>query len=331
MHTIVRLLVALVAVVPIGYLTAIGVEASHQLVNQHRRSTNCRTPAHLGMAYVPINYDGRSDEPLLAAPDPLACETFGARAGDELVTDDGVGLAGWYLPSRAAIGEDGPTVILSHGWTGNKSGQLDEALMFVQRANVVMFDFRNHGQSETADTTQGIHEQRDLAAVVDWVVRQKGADTIVLWGQSMGGHAAVNVAADDERVDALILDATHPSLTVPMAHRLEAEGYPFAALGAWATVAASWIRTGVNVVSDDPIEAIDDLGDRPVLLVAAGSDDTIPVGEIRAMHDRATAAGVDARFEICDGAEHHLVVNTCPAPYGRWMNEILDVIGVPAA
>lgn len=328
MRTVVRLVAALLVIAPLVYFTVIGVEASHQLVNQHTRSADCRTPGHVGVAYEPINYDGASDEPLLAAPDPTECATFAAPAGDGLVTVDGVSLAGWYLPSRAPIGDDGPTVILAHGWTGNKSGQIDEALIFLERTNVVMFDFRNHGQSEAAPTTQGIHEQRDLAAVVDWVVREKGAETIVLWGQSMGGHTAVNVAADDERVDALILDVTHPTLRIPMANRLEAKGYPLGGLGAWATVLGAWVRTGVNVVSDDPIDAVTELGDRPVLMIAAESDDTIPVAEIRAMADHASAAGVDARFAVCEGAEHHLVVNTCPDDYARWMHEMLDAIGV---
>lgn len=320
-----RALLALALAVPIAYLAAIGVEASHRLVNQHTRSGECRIPAHVGLAYEAINYDVVADAALLDEPDPWDCVGAGAPAGDELVTEDGVRLAGWYIPATGDIGPDGPTVILSHGWTGNKGSQLDEALMFVDRANVVLFDFRNHGQSQDAVTTQGIHEQRDLSAVIDWVVGTKGASEIILAGQSMGGHTTVNVAADDPRVDAVVLEATHPRVMLPMANRIE-QDYPFGGPGAVATVLATWFRTGVNVASDDPIEAIDDLGDRPLLLVAAGSDDTIPVDEIEAMGDRALAAGVDARFEVCPEAEHHLVVETCPTEYQRWVDGLLDTV-----
>jgi len=326
MRILVRIIVPILLVVPVVYFVAIATEASHRLVNQQYRTSDCRTPAHAGLRYEPINYDGTSDEALLTEADPWECVGRASAAGDELRAGDGVRLAGWYLPSAdPAVGPSGPTVVLAHGWTGNKSGQLEEAALFRQTMNVVLFDFRNHGQSGAAATTQGIHEQRDLHAVIDWVVEHKGPETIVLWGQSMGGHVAVNVAADDPRVDAVILDATHPRLTIPMANRIE-EDYPFGQIAAIATVAGAWLRTGVNVIGDDPIDAIDDLGDRPVLVIAAGKDETIPVHEIEAMYRHAIAAGVSARIEVCPEAEHHESIDVCPEAYATWTSDFLATV-----
>jgi pimeloyl-ACP methyl ester carboxylesterase len=319
----IRVAVALVVVAAIVYFGAIGVEASHQLVNQHYRHPDCRTPAQYGLEYEAINYDGRADAELMERePDPADCATRGAEAGDALVTSDGVALAGWYIPSAAPIGPSGPTVILSHGWTGSKSGQLPEAVLLHERFNVVLFDFRNHGQSEAAPTTQGIHEQRDLAAIIDWLVATKDPATIVLWGQSMGGHTSVNVAADDERVDGLVLDSTHAHLMTPMALRIE-EDYPFGWGGAVATVIGAWIRSGVLVTSDEPIDAIGEIGARPVLILAAGSDATIPVDEARALLDAAVAGGAEARLEICEDSGHADLDAVCAADYGRWLNEFV--------
>lgn len=319
---VIRIVVAVALLGLVAYLAAIGVEASHQLVNQHYRVPECRLPAHVGLEYEPINYDVSGDAALLEEPDPWTCSREGAPAGRELLTEDGVPIAGWYIPGADGLPADGPTVILAHGWTGNKSGQLDEALLFHDGFNAVLFDFRNHGQSGDAATTQGIHEQRDLGAIVDWLVREKGPETIVIWGQSMGGHTAVNVVADDPRVDALILDSTHAEVTGPMARRIE-EQRPLGGPGALAAVLGTFVRTGVNVMADDPLHAIDDLGTRPVLVLAGGSDSTIPPTEAERMVARARAAGVDVRLEVCEPAGHAGLLEACPDDYGTWLEDFL--------
>ena len=319
-----RVAATLLVVVAVAYFGYIAVEASHRLVNRHTRNADCTTPAQLGIEYEAINYDLATDAEMAARePNMTECSAQGAPAGDGLVTDDGVRLAGWYVPAASGIGPDGPTVVVSHGWTNNKSGVIETLSVFHDAYNVVLFDFRNHGQSQDSETTQGIDEQRDLAAVLDWLVANKGPETIVLWGQSMGGHAAVNVAADDPRVDALILDSTHSRLTVPMANRIENDGYPFGQAGALVGVFGAWVRTGVNVMSDDPIQAVTELGSRPVLIVHAGADDTIPPSDAEAMRDAAVAAGVDARLEVCASAGHADVIETCPDDYRRWVDELL--------
>ncbi len=321
---LIRALIALLLLAALAYFGYLGMEASHRLVNQHERNADCSTPAQLGIAYEAINYDSALEAQVTAGPtgDP-ECVAVGPPAGEELVSSDGVRLAGWYVPAASGIGPTGPTVVVAHGWTNNKSGVLETLTVFHAQYNVVLFDFRNHGQSDDSQTTQGINEQRDLAAVLDWLVAAKGPEVVVLWGQSMGGHAAVNVAAQDPRVDGLILDSTHSSLTVPMANRIELDGYPFGQIGAMAAVAGAFIRTGVDVTREDPIDAIDDLGTRPVLLLHAGADDTIPLADAEQMRDAALAAGVDVRLEVCADAGHAEIIDACPADYQRWVDELM--------
>jgi len=319
-----RAVTVLLLVIAVAYVGFLGVEVSHQLVNRHTRDTDCRTPAQLGVSYQAINYDIAADTGLAERePDMTNCSAPGARPGEELVTSDGVRLAGWYVPAASEIGPVGPTIVVSHGWTSNKSAVLETLDIFHERYNMVLFDFRNHGQSAQSLTTQGIHEQRDLAAVMEWLSTTKGPETIVLWGQSMGGHTAINVAADDPRVDAVILDSTHSALTVPMTNRIESKGHPFGAVGSFAGVVGSWIRTGVNVLGDDPVAAIAELGSRPVLLIHASDDDTIPLLDAERMLDAALRAGVRARLEVCPEAGHAGLIEACPDEYRRWVDEFL--------
>ena len=100
-----------------------------------------------------------SDAALPDEADPTACAAAGRAAGDAPYRSGDVGLAGWYIPAGRRRGPTGPTVVLAHGWGSNKSAMLDRAAMLHDAYNLVLFDFRNHGQSEeTATTTQGVRE-----------------------------------------------------------------------------------------------------------------------------------------------------------------------------
>jgi uncharacterized protein len=315
-------LLTLLLLAALAYFGYLGMEASHRLVNRHTRNADCSPPTTLGIAYQPINYAVEA-QVALGDTGEFTCVAPGSAAGEELVSSDGVSLAAWYVPAASGIGPSGPTVVVAHGWTNNKSGVIETLPVFQARFNVVLFDFRNHGQSENSETTQGINEQHDVRAVLDWLEAAYAPQTVILWGQSMGGHTVANVAADDPRVDALILDSTHSSLTVPMTNRIERDGYPFAPIGTAAGVAGAFIRTGVDVTSDDPIGAIAQLGARPVLVLHAGADDTIPLADAEAMRDAAAAAGVNVRLEVCADAPHAEIIDTCPADYQRWVDEFL--------
>jgi len=328
MHVGARRLIGLLVAVAVAYFGYMGMEGSHRLVNGFVPNTDCRTPGQLGIAYEAINYDIATDAELAAREQrsPDDCSAPGAAPGDGLVAGDGMRLAGWYVPAASGAGPEGPTVVLSHGWNDNKSGMLDVLPVFHDRYNLVLFDFRNHGQSADGQITQGIREQDDLAAVIDWLVAEKGPETIVLWGRSMGGHAAVNVASDDARVDGLILDSTHSRVQVPMSNRIGLAGYPFGEVGYVAVAFGAWLRTGVNVLADDPITAIDDLGSRPVLLIHPGNDDTIPLSDAEELRDAAVEGGVHARLEVCADSGHSGPSEACPTDYRRWVSDFMGEV-----
>jgi len=239
-------------VVLVLYFGYVGYEGSRQLTNADTDSTDCRTPSTLGWLYEAINYPIGSDALLAEQPDQAACTSRGARPGGEIVGPGGVRLAGWYIPATAEIGPTGTTVILAHGWSSNKSDMLSRATMLHDRYNLVLFDFRNHGQSEPGDTTQGVREAGDLRAVVDWLVEHKAPERVAVLGVSMGGASAVTEAAGDDRIAAIILESTHASLANAVQARLEQSGYPLAVPGSWATLLGALIRTGEDVSSADP-------------------------------------------------------------------------------
>src|SRR6186713_2481005 len=125
-------------VVLVLYFGYVGYEGSRQLTNADTDSTDCRTPSKLGWLYEAINYPIGSDALLAEQPDQAACTSRGARPGGEIVGPGGVRLAGWYIPATAEIGPTGTTVILAHGWGGNKSEMLSRAATLHDRYNLVL-------------------------------------------------------------------------------------------------------------------------------------------------------------------------------------------------
>jgi pimeloyl-ACP methyl ester carboxylesterase len=327
---IVRLLAALIAALVlaggIGYAAYVGTVGSDALVHP-TGNPDCRTPlVRYGWAYEAINYDIADDAILRNAnPDMESCSSQGATAGTEVVTSDGVDIAGWYIPAANGAGPTGATVVLVHGWAANKSEVLKYAVPFHATYNVVAIDLRGGGRSSKSEVTFGLREKLDLEAIIDWLERTKHPAHIAVMGNSMGGATAVMAAVNDQRIEALILDSTHARVEDLVGRRLEVdEGHP-SLPGTPAILLGIWLRTGLNLMDANPINYIPALGHRPLLLIHGTADQQdLPERSVNANYRAAQAAGVPAELHMCEGATHGHVIDTCPADWGRWSVEFLD-------
>jgi len=322
-----RWLGSVLALVLLGlviYLGYVGYVGSEQLTGAPNPAKDCRTPASLGWTYQAINYDHKSDAALLALGDTKLCPHQGVVAGSALTASDGTRIAGWYIPAAARIGPTGPTVILSHGWRGNKSTMLDYAVLLHPGYNLVLFDFRDSGQSSGTVTTQGALEQHDLLAVINWLERTHHPARLGLLGVSMGGATSVNVAASDERVNAVVLDSTQATLAGAVEARLKQQGYPLAVPGAWSILLGGLIRTGQDMSAVDPQQAIARIGARPVLIIEGGADTSIGSNDGARLLEAARTAGVNAQLQVCATATHAASLKTCGPAYRGWVLGFLE-------
>jgi pimeloyl-ACP methyl ester carboxylesterase len=319
------LLVGLVA-----YLAYVGYEGSRQLSEPPAQSADCRTPANMGWPYEAINYDITADGELATELDPKACSRQGAPAGDE-VTVGPIELAGWYIPAASGVGPTGPTVVVAHGWGSNKSAMLDRAAILHDDYNLLIFDFRNHGQSSKAATTQGVRESSDLRAMIDWLEQQKGPDRIAVLGVSMGGATALAEAGQDERIDAVIAESTHATLANAAQARLDRSGYPLSLPGSWAILLGSLARTGEDLSAVDPVQTIERLDERPILLIEAGEDGSIGPDDAESLLAAGEAAGSPTELHVCAGAAHAESNQTCPQEYAGWVLGFLERVLAPAS
>ena len=319
------LLVALVA-----YFAYMGYEGSRQLTDPPTRTSDCRTPADMGWAYEAINYDVAGDEARVTSNAAADCSAARADAGTALVGPGEVGLAGWYIPAGNGADASGPTVIVAHGWSDSKSGMLERAAVLHDTYNLVLFDFRNHGQSGRSATTQGVREAGDVEAVVDWLETAKGPDQIALLGVSMGGAGAVNEADDDERIDALVLESTHATLANAAQARIDRAGYPLSLPGSWAVLLGTLVRTGEDVSAADPVQAVERLDGRPLLLISGGLDESIGPNDAEDLLSAAGEAGVPAELHVCPGAGHGGSAEACAEDYAAWVLGFLDRVLAPS-
>ena len=120
------------------------------------------------------------------------------------LTDDGVRLAGWYVPST-----NGAAVVLCHGAGSTRSSVLDHAAVLAARGyGVLMVDARGHGDSEGRAMDFGWHGDLDLRAAVDLLARRTDVTDgrIAVVGLSMGGEQAIGALAADDRIRAVVAE-----------------------------------------------------------------------------------------------------------------------------
>ncbi len=144
-----------------------------------------------------------------------------------VTTDDGA-----HLAVTVAGPDDGPTVVLSHCWTGSRVIWATVAEQLVLDGHrVVLYDQRGHGESTNAATAPSVAMLgHDLRAVLD----ATGTEDAVLVGHSMGGMSVQSYAAEHpehfaERARGVVLVATAARVlgrTVPgrVVHRAMGDG-----------------------------------------------------------------------------------------------------------
>jgi len=122
-----------------------------------------------------------------------------------LTTGDGIHISAWYVPAN----QPGvPTVLLGHGLLGSKVGML-RFVPWLHEAgyNVMLLDFRGHGDSDLRPSSIGPDEVWDIQACLDWLDENGVGERVAGLGLSLGASALVNTAVQDGRLDALILDS----------------------------------------------------------------------------------------------------------------------------
>jgi alpha-beta hydrolase superfamily lysophospholipase len=203
------------------------------------------------------------------------------------VTDDGLTLRGWFFPAGPGCDR---TLLICHGLGANRSAFLPYVKVGEEiGANVLMFDFRAHGDSDGRTSTLSLKEKLDVLAAVRYLRTERPAQARQVFGLgvSMGSASLARAAAEVEPpLDAVILDSGFAAVTdltdsvldyLPPALRpfLTGPGVPLANLHA-----------GCDLNEARPEESVGQLR-APVLILHAEEDPLIPADHARRLYARA--------------------------------------------
>jgi uncharacterized protein len=213
----------------------------------------------------------------------------------ELQVDD-MQLKGWLFP---ATGARRGTVIYLHGFSENRSQSLDVVPHLVsQGLDVLAYDSRGHGESEGETCTYGYHERGDVLRAIDSL--EPGP--VVLMGISLGAAVALQAAAEDPRVTAVVALATFSDLETIVAERAPW----FASQGNVSRTLEQVESKGAFPVAEaSPVAAAAEI-QAPVLLIHGADDRKIHPAHSQLVYDALTSR---KRLIVIPGARHLVLLD----------------------
>jgi pimeloyl-ACP methyl ester carboxylesterase len=214
--------------------------------------------------------------------------------------EDGVQIAGWFVPSRNSL-----TIILLHGYGGNRSGMLWHAQQLVAAGyGVLMYDERASGESGGAHRSYGWEDPRDVDGALKFLKNKYGADAIRVGiaGCSMGGQIALQGAAYNTEIGAVWADgpAMIRAQDIPPQRNILLQ---LVVAGNYLMDWASALKLGMDAPAP-MIEIIDDIAPRPIMLVGGGVSRPLIGNEQKYVLYYAKYAGSTAETWIIPEAYH---------------------------
>lgn len=244
------------------------------------------------------------------ARDGVAREEFDVRAPDDVM------LRGWKVRAQTPNGD---WVLLFHGIVDNRAEMAGYA-DFLLRAGygVVMMDAREQGASDGTLATFGWKERWDTKATIDALYASENPRDVFELGESMGGAIALQSAAVDPRIRAVVAEASFSSL--------REVSYDYAGLDVSSLLGKTLFRPAAflalrSAEKEGGFRASDVSPERavaerafPVLLICGTSDKIIPCRHSRLLFEAATGP---KQLWVVPGAGHTGAFGTEPEDFER--------------
>lgn len=251
------------------------------------------------LIYFPSRYpDGYWEKAVIATRTGCLIEDC------EPAAEDGVRLHAWWChPPQEASGPTRDMVLLwFHGNAGNLSHRVDMMVKMARSlpVQVLIVDYRGYGKSQGRPSEQGLY--RDARAAWRYLVEERGvaSDRIVIFGKSLGGAAAVDLATR-VRPAGLIVQSSFSSIRDMAAHH-----FPF--------VPRFLVRSKMDSVNKVPRI------DCPKLFVHSPSDEVVPYRLGRRLYE--AAAEPKSFYEVV-GSGHNETYLVGGGPYWAALREFV--------
>ncbi|MBI5473905.1 MAG: alpha/beta fold hydrolase [Ignavibacteriae bacterium] len=237
-----------------------------------------------------------------------------------LKTKDGFDLSCWLIKApQPARG----TILILHGVSESKIAGLKIARqMYEVGYNVFLYDSRRHGESGGKFCTYGYHEKFDAQLVIDYLLTR--ADLFVgkigVFGWSMGAAVALQLAAIDSRVSAVVAESGFASLrTVFDDYQKRIIKLPWHYLRNIVIKRSEFLASfRANDVS--PMKAVRQIH-IPIFLLHGTEDGLINYDYSERVYK---AANHPKEFWLIPGAKHHDMMEVGGAEYSRRIIEFFE-------
>ena len=257
---------------------------------------------------------------ITAQTDPT-CHGGPMVAGDP----DGILLRGWIVRPQHP---NGSWVLLFHGVADNRVGVIGQS-EFLLRAgySVVMMDARAHGASEGSIATYGWLERNDTKSIIDALLHSESSTSsssstsfshLFALGESMGAGIALQSAAAEPRIEAVVAEASFATLREASYDYAGLRRSPLFGMTvfrpfSWTLLYRGKELTGFPIAEVSPEKAV---ASRPfpVLLICDEKDEALPCRHTRRIY--AAARGPKQLWEV-PGAFHTAALGFQPAEFHR--------------
>ena len=214
-------------------------------------------------------------------------------------------IHGWWLPHAAP---DAKTALVLHGNASNVADTLNWAQpLLAAGLSALVIDYRGYGRSSGPFPNES-RAYADAAAAWAYLVETRGipANDIVIFGHSIGGAIAIDLAYHQPQAAGLIVQASFTSMTAMMEH----VGY--------SRIVPKWLLhqrfdSITKIASVSP----------PLLLIHGLEDTTVPA---RMSEELQAAAAAPKQLWLVAEANHNDIANIAKEQYSQAFSEWLGIL-----
>ena len=132
-------------------------------------------------------------------------------------------IHGWWIP---AVQPNAKVLLYLHGNGINIGANVAHAYRFHQMGfSVLLIDYRGYGLSEGGFPTEA-RVYQDAAAAWDYLVKERSPDQIFLYGHSLGGAIAIDLAVQHPDAAGLIVESSFTSIRQIVEHQNSFRMFP---------------------------------------------------------------------------------------------------------
>lgn len=239
----------------------------------------------------------------------------------EIENSEGIKISSWRFKNQEPNG----IVIILHGMHGQDASSLLDFGHFFHEAKYETFclDLRAHGKSEGNEIGFGYTEVKDVIALLNWIRKEPRYENkkVILYGISMGGATAINVAAKRQDVSMVISASAFKTYTDTFLDSMRKENVPELVVNMFSPSIKIVLSTkyDMNFTDKTPINNIKNINSTPILLIHGDEDEQIPVQHA---YDLKQASGDNVDLWIVEGAKH-MIVDDVLASNNYWYRKKL--------